>query len=348
MINRNDQLPAISSAVIIGIAMPTYGIEEEVFITEPERPTFESFYYLARLLAKDPRFYYTHSAHNFARGKDLKQGWVSGVEISTGVHEDIDSLAQDLAERRAELASVTTGLIVPMGHLINYDAPTNTCAIHIHIGGVNDKQRLYGNLIHFLPILPLFTANSPMVKGRYFGKSYRMFKSFAIGPIKSDWTVRFQDIILSKRLGTIELRVCDTCWDMDRIKLLLAAVKAIAELNETLEPNVEQYNALRDDICHKGILDETAGLVDELGSMVDFPVESLTRTASDELRDVYDKDGLVAAYSAMDNGYRNGMFKPRLVEKKQQADIIKGAFGFLAYFLPRLPYYAWKGFKEQA
>ncbi|MHB9037948.1 MAG: hypothetical protein ACYC64_14920 [Armatimonadota bacterium] len=328
--------------------MPTFGIEEEVFITEPERPTLDSFYYLAKLLAKDPRFYYTHSAHNFARGKDLKQGWVSGVEISTGVHEDVEAVGQDLEKRRSELASVVTGLIVPMGHLINYDAPTNTCALHIHIGGIKDKVRLYGNLIHFLSILPLFTANSPMVLGKYFGQSYRMAKSFAIGPIKRDWTVRFQDIILSKRLGTIELRACDTCWDMNRIIWLLRAVSAIAELNESLEPDIERYNSLRDEICQKGIIEETAGLLDELKSMVDFPMEMLTRTASDDLRDLYERDGLVAAYSAMDSGYRGGAFEPREIEKKQGADVVKGTLGFLAYFVPRLPYYAWKGFKEQA
>ncbi len=34
--------------------MPIFGIEEEVFVTEPQRPTLRSFYYLARLLAKNP------------------------------------------------------------------------------------------------------------------------------------------------------------------------------------------------------------------------------------------------------------------------------------------------------
>lgn len=328
--------------------MATYGIEEEVFITEPERPTFDSFYYLARLLAKNPGFYYTHSCHNFARGKDLKQGWVSGVEISTGIHEDIEALACDLEKRRAELASVTSGLFVPMGHLINYDAPTNTCAIHIHISGVEDQKRLYGNLIHFLPILPLFTANSPMVDGEYFGQSYRMFKSFAIGPIQKDWTIRFQDIILSKRLGTIELRACDTCWDMNRVRYLLNAVKAIAELNQTLPYDVEKYNSLRPEICRRGIIEETAGLVDELSAIVDVPVELLTRTASDDLHELYKNQGLVVAYSALDNGYRCGRFEPRPVKKEQHTDVVKGTLGFLAYFIPRLPYYAWKGFKEQA
>ena len=139
--------------------MPIYGIEEEVFITEPERPTLKSFCYLAKLLARDPRFYYTHSAHNFARGADVKQGVMSGVEISTVTSDDIEALVDDLAKSRADMASVTSGLIVQMGHLIQYDAPTNTCAIHVHISGVEDKLRLYGNLIHFLPVLPVFTMN---------------------------------------------------------------------------------------------------------------------------------------------------------------------------------------------
>ncbi len=326
--------------------MPTYGIEEEVYVTEPERPTFESFYYLARLLVKDPAYYYTHSAHNFARGKDLKQGWVGGVEISTGVHEDAEAAVDDLAVRRAELASVCTGLIVPMGHLINCNMPTNTCAVHVHIGGVADNRRLYGNLIHFLPILGLFTANSPMVDCEYFGQSYRMSKSWAIGPIQEDWKGRFQDVILSKRLGTVELRVLDPCWDLSRVRWLMRAVKTIAELDETLEPNFETYNNLRDEICRAGLLDETRALAEELRALVDFPMEMLERTASDELHEVYNIDGLLGAYSALDNGYRNGIFKPKPVDKQQKTNIAKGIIGFAAYFIPRFPYYFWKGLRE--
>lgn len=325
--------------------MTTFGVEEEVFITEPERPTLDSFYYLARLLARNPWFYYTHSAHNFARGSDIKQGWVSGVEISTGIHEDVEAVADDLAKRRGELASVCSGLVVPMGHLINYDSPTNTCAIHVHIGGIEDKRRVYGNLIHFLPILSLFTINSPMVRGEYYGQSYRMCKSWAVGEIKEDWTSRFQDIILSKRLGTIELRACDPCWDMSRIRRLLKCIQAIAELDETLEPNIEEYNSLRCEICRRGLIEETAGLVDELRSIVDFPREMLERTASDELHEMYNNHGLIGAYSALDNGYRNGVFEPVPVTKEQRAGL-KGILGFVAYFVPRLPYYAWKGLKE--
>lgn len=326
--------------------MPIFGIEEEVFITEPERPTLRSFYYLAKLLAKDPRFYYTHSAHNFARGSDVKQGVMSGVEISTEMSDDVEALADALQKRRGDLASVTSGLIVPVGHLLDYDTPTNTCAIHIHISGVKDKQRLYGNLIHFLPILPLFTINSPSFASGYFGQSYRMAKSWAIGPIKPDWKIRFQDIILSKRLGTIELRLFDPCWDISRIRWLLRAVKAISELDVTLDPGIDRYNSMRDSVCRNGLLDESADLVSELKSLVDFPVELFTRTASDELRAIYDREGLVAAYSALDSGYRGGAFEPREIPYGQRAGLAEGLVGFVGYFVPRLPYYAWKGLVE--
>ena len=326
--------------------MPTFGIEEEVFITEPERPTLRSMYYLAKLLARDPRYYYTHSASNFARGQDLKQGMMSGVEISTDVHEDIEDLIRDLQRRRADVSAVSTGLIVPVGHLLDVDTPTNTCAIHIHIGGVTDKHRLYNNLLHFLPILPLFTINSPMQECNYFGKSYRMHKSFAIGPIGSDWSVRFQDLIYSKRIGTVELRLCDPCWDIGRIRYLLTALKAIAEIGEDLQPNIQRYNDLREDICRNGLLDGTADLVTELRSIADFPLEIIEHTASDDLKAAYDEHGLVGAYSAVDNGYRNGCFEPREVTDIHKSHIGHSILGFAGYFIPRLPYYAWKGLME--
>jgi len=326
--------------------MPTFGIEEEVFITEPQHPTLRSFYYLAKLLAKNPRFYYTHSAHNFARGSDVKQGVMGGVEISASANDDVEMLADDFARRRADLASVTSGLIVPVGHLFDYETPTNTCAIHIHIGGVSDKKRLYGNIVHFLPVLALFTMNSPMAASKYFGQSYRIANSWAIGAIKPDWKYRFQDIILSKRLGTIELRVSDPCWDINRVRWLLRAIKAIAELETDLDPGIERYNCLRERICRDGLLDEIADLVDELKELVDFPIELLEHTASDEVKAVYESDGLVAAYSALDNGYRNGVFEPRPVKFKKRIGAIEGALGFVGYFVPRLPYYAWKGLVE--
>lgn len=326
--------------------MLTYGVEEEVFVTEPERPTLRSLYYLARLMARDPGYYYTHSAHNFARGADLKQGLMSGVEMSTRIHSDVEALADDLQARRKDLSAVTSGLIVPMGHLINYDTPTNTCAIHVHIGGMKDKRRVYNNLLHFLPVLPLSTMCSPMAGECYFGQSYRMAKSFAIGAIRDDWKIRFQDLILSRRLGTIELRVCDTCWDMERVRWLLRSIKHISELEEDLDPAVERYNSQREHISRHGLLDENAGLVEELRSLVGLPEEILAHTASDDIAQIYKSEGLLGTYSALDNGYRNGVLEPRPVPPKPRFHAVKGMVGFLGYFLPRLPYYAWKGLIE--
>jgi gamma-glutamyl:cysteine ligase YbdK (ATP-grasp superfamily) len=326
--------------------MPTFGVEEEVFITEPERPTIRSLYFLAKLLARNPRYYYTHSASNFSRGPDLRQGLMSGVEISTGIHNDVEELADDLQERRRDLSAVASGLIVPVGHLPNFDAPTNTCSLQVHVGGVANKERVYRNLLHFLPILPLFTINSPMAAGKYFGQSYRMNKSFAIGPILDDWTIRFQDLILSKRIGTVELRACDPCPDMKRVRWLLRAVSAVASLDDDLDPNPERYNGLRDAISRKGLLDETADLVEELQALINFPIELIQRTASDELHELYGKNGLVAAYSAADNCYRNGVFEPREVKCDGSGATAEGILGFVGYFIPRLPYYAWKGLVE--
>ena len=75
-------------------------------------------------------------------------------------------------------------------------------------------------------------------------------------------------------------------------------------------------------------------------------MELLERTASDELSEMYDSVGLVGAYSALDNGYRNGVFEPRAVDARQRAGTVKGLVGFVGYFVPRLPYYAWKGLVE--
>ena len=113
-------------------------------------------------------------------------------------------------------------------------------------------------------MLPLFTINSPMAASEYFGQSYRMANSWAIGPVGDDWKVRFQDIILSKRLGTVELRVFDPCWDMNRIRWLLRVVKAISELDVALDPAIDRYNSLRDNICRDGLIDEVDDLVEEL------------------------------------------------------------------------------------
>ncbi|MCS7191352.1 MAG: hypothetical protein NZ843_07105, partial [Fimbriimonadales bacterium] len=73
----------------------TYGIEEEIFITEPTRPALSAFYPMAKLLWRNPRYYYKHSATNFARGRDARQCLMSSVEIATRPHSDLEALLAD-------------------------------------------------------------------------------------------------------------------------------------------------------------------------------------------------------------------------------------------------------------
>lgn len=327
--------------------MPTLGLEEEVFVTEPKRPSLRSLYYLAKLLAKNPRYYYIHSASNFARFGDIRHGLMGGVELSTGVHNTPDALVEDLAERRRDLSSVASGLIVSAGHLLEHDTPSNVCGLQIHIGGVPDKERTYKNIVHFLPLLCLLTANSPAVDGKRFGKSYRIYNSFAIGPLRSDRTFRFQDIIFSKRLGTIEVRVCDPTWDLGRVRALVECLVAIAGYDGDLGFDPGTYNELRETSAREGYTERTHALYQELGQLVDVREELFQTSPADHLWEVFEQGGAVAAYSAADSAYRGGEFQAQAITPAgSSSHLAAGVAGFMGYFLPKLPYYTWKAVVE--
>lgn len=325
--------------------MATYGLEEEVFVCEPERPTLKSLYYLAKLLWRNPRLNYVNTASNFARGKDVEQGLMSGIEVATRRHSTPEELFEDLLKRRKELSSVCEGLIVPLGHLINYQAPTNVCALQIHVGDVKDQRKVYNNLAYFLPILTLLTINAPYADGKYFGQSFRIANAYAIGPLKDDWTARFQDIILAKRLNTIELRVFDPTWDLERIKILLETVDVIVQLEKDFPLDVERYNRWRKRLVKEGYSGDLKALWVQLKDVCEISEDLLRQTSSDYLKDYYEKNGLVKTYSALDNAYRNGLFEPGPIPKSR-ANLIKGIAGFTGYYIPKLPYIVWKYLRE--
>ncbi len=325
--------------------MATYGIEEEVFVVGPSKPSLSSLYYLSKLLWKDPVKNYVMTASNFARGRDIAQCLMGGVEVATGIHTSTEDLIEDLKQRRSDLASVSEGLIVPIGHLIDLDTPTNVCALQVHIGNVSDQEHVYHNLVYFLPVLMLLTINSPYKNREYFGQSVRIAKSFAIGFLKEDKKERFQDIIISKRLKTIELRVFDPTWDINRVEVLLNAIKAIVNLNTRMPDGVGRYNQLRLRIARNGFIDELDPVKRDLKRVCNLQDEMVHNTSSDETRQSYEQNGLLATYSAMDNGYRNNVLKQQaIVEPRSKA--IKAAAGFAGYYLPKLPYVIWKYMRE--
>jgi gamma-glutamyl:cysteine ligase YbdK (ATP-grasp superfamily) len=264
----------------------TLGLEEEVFITAPTRPTLDALYALAKLLWRNPRYYYKHTASNFARGRDARQCLMSSVEIATRPHTDIDALLEELRTHRAALADAAgDAYIVPVGHLFDLDAPTNTAGLHIHIGAPPERrQTVYANLAYFLPLLILLSASSPYAGGRSFGQSYRAAASFAIGALRDDPYYRFQDLILARRLGTIEIRACDPVWDLARLRVLLEAVQAIAQLPTARPIDRARYAALRHQAACIGYTPDLQALHRELCAVYEIPEALLKMTIADELR----------------------------------------------------------------
>lgn len=325
--------------------MVTYGIEEEVFVVEPLRPSLKSLYYLQQLLWQRPGFNYFHTAPNLAHLPDTKTGIMSGIELATGISPDIRSLKQELIRRRQELGQVCEGLILPLGHLLNYKSPSRTCALHIHIGNSPYRSRAYLNLAYFLPLLALFTVNSPCAGGRYFGQSYRIFQSPFIGPLKEDPWYRFQDIIISRRLKTIEIRIFDSTWDLERLGVLLEAIDRIVNFKEELKFDARLYRRRRGKIATGGYDDYTKNLYRQLNEFYPLSEKFFLDTASDRVYHCYQKNGLLMTYTALDNAYRTGVFEPR-----EAPDCPRGLLPILAgvagYYIPRLPYTLWKVWRE--
>lgn len=327
----------------------TFGLEEEVFITEPERPTLASLYYLARLLRRSPKRYYRYSASNFARGEDARQCLMSGVEIATAPHNSIDALLEDLRQRRADLIwAVGSSYIVPVGSLFDLDCPTNTCGLHIHLsvsGSETERKRVYQNLAYFLPLLILASASSPFVKNRYYGPSYRVASSYASGVLREDPAYRFQDLIFARRLGTIEIRALDPVWDIERLRWILQAVQAIVLLPFTQPLQLARYASLREQAACEGYTPALRGLYQELSEYVSLPESSLTRTASDEMAEWYEKHGMASTYRALDHAYRHGWMK-EVPPRPLRGTFLKGLAGLAGYYVLRLPYTLYKAWRE--
>jgi hypothetical protein len=334
---------AVSAPATRGV---TLGIEEEVFVCEPEAPSLASLGHLARLMWSDPRRHYARTASNFARGDDLRHGVMSCVEISTGVHDVVDGAVEDLATRRRELGAVVgdAGLIVPLGSLLQTVTPTNTAALQIHVGAP-DREAAYANLAHYLPVLAVLGAGSPGAGGVRFGQSWRMANGFAIGPLLPDPTARFQDLIVSKRLGTIEVRLLDPVWDLTRVRVLAGAIAAIATL-PARPLDREGWNAVREGVVRDGLKDAVRPLARELSQIADVPEAMLERTAADEAWEHFEAHGLVPTYSALDHGWRDGVFAARDVPP-MRASALRAALGLAGYYLPKFPYVTWKYLKEK-
>ncbi|HSW10819.1 MAG TPA: hypothetical protein VLK32_07965 [Bacillota bacterium] len=323
------------------------GLEEEVFLTQPDEPSLESLYYLARLLWTDPRFYFVHTDSNFARGEDVLRGVMGGVEVSTHPCSSPAELVADLAARRRALAAACgdQALLVAIGHLVQGETATRTCGLHLHLGGLPDPHRSYRRLARFLPLLALLTASTPYSEGSRWGTSYRLAHSYALGSLRADPYYRFQDLILARRLGTLEARLFDPTWDLRRIETLIECVLAVAMRGPDRELNLDEYARLRHQAAACGYTRELAARYRELADIHPVDEELFAVPPAETIVTLVRRHGVTGAYSALDNAYRGGSLVPdRLPRYRVRPDRVVA--GLLGYYLPRLPYKARKAWQE--
>lgn len=326
--------------------MTTLGLEEEVFVLEPLLPTTRSLYYLSRLFWQNPKRNYILTASNFARGQDLKCGMMSGVEVATDICHTPEETIEQLRVLRKQLAAVAEGYIAALGHLLQTDTPTNVCALQIHLGGMKDPIRSYDNIARFLPLLILLLANSPMRKRERFGQSYRLQVGYATGPLTGDRRYRYQDLIISKRLGTIEVRAFDANPNLERIRIALNVLLALVNTSAHYPLDLATYRRQREQAITIGLTEELSQLAKELNEQVTIPLELLQHTESDQTAQMYEIDGLAGAYQKLDFRYRQ-MDYTLPPHSWLTRRLLQPALGFLTYYFPKFPYVSYKYFKEK-
>lgn len=325
----------------------TLGLEEEVFLLERGRlaPTLQSLDAMRRLLWSNPKRYMVRSASNFARGEDQKECFMGSVEVSTDVHPDARSACDDLLQRRKEFARAARGArVVPVGSLFTLNSPSNTSGFHIHVGVPHrERERVFENLAYFLPVLAVASASSPYVAGKFYGLSYRIAEPHALGPLLEDREYRFQDIIITKRLGTIEARLLDPMPEMSRVREVVAAAEAIARFEGRMPFSREEYNGARPEWAKEGLNSWIRKRWEGLQEVYSLPIGLLEEPFSKRLADLVRRSGPLRAYEEADRVWRAGTGIHHPMRKHSRFRVVSGVAGFYAV---RLPYMAYKGIKE--
>lgn len=339
-------MPASLSA----LAAPTYGLEEEVFVLYQGRTSLASLWKMGELLWQDPRRNWAATATNFRRGEAARREVMSSVEVSTRVEFSAATLFAAALSRRRELArTFMSGQLLALGALPGSDR-YHTAGLHIHVGVPEaERERVYGNLAYFLPVLTLASASSP-----YFGEGAggtetggpisRIKSSFALGELGGDPYERFQDLIITRRLGTLELRVLDPVPDPERLWAILQAVEKIAKLPDTLPFSRESYNQLRAQMLG-GSLDSLWERAEELAERVGFSADWLRRTEADRVRRHTEEHDWASTCAHLDGLYRSGIWQDLGTPHPLPA-AWQGYAGFARYYLPKLPYIARKAYVE--
>jgi hypothetical protein len=174
-------------------------------------------------------------------------------------------------------------------------------------------------------------------------KSYRMSCNFASGELREDREYRFQDLIVSKRLGTVEIRALDPIPDLDRLRHILNAVVAIASIEDAMPFDRERYNAERPTWVRAGLNEYVDRLWSALQPIYPLPKALLAETQSDRLTNIAQEVSPEAAYREVDSIWRAGT---GVALELRPHSRFRSFTGVLGYYSVQLPWMAYKGYKE--
>lgn len=219
------------------------GVEEEFFIVDEETlfPTSFTPKVILKLIRSDFG-YFQKSSMESPISRELIRAGCPIIELKTSPHKDVGCLLNEMQHHRGVLADIAREehvLIVPSGlhpvHDTQKDSQLLCCALHVHVSGYPLKKSFYA-LVRRIPELIALSANSPFLNGRVFGKAARVLCSYAIG-LPRGFYRRMSDVIINRKLATVELRVCDTQivtgQVLDFLNLVLSIVDSDCKMPRT-------------------------------------------------------------------------------------------------------------------
>jgi len=217
------------------------GIEEEFFLVDNESLFPVSFTpkLILKLIRKTGSYLLKSSMESPLSRQLFKAGFPI-IEVKTSPHRDVDCLLEEVKHHRKILSDLVEEehlLIVPSGLHPAYspekDSRLLCCAIHVHISEYPLEKAFFALAGH-IPELLALTANSPFLNGKVCGKSMRTLYSYAIG-FPSYFYKRASDVIINRKLRTVELRVCDSQIVSNDIFKLVHLVLGIIDSHCKLE-----------------------------------------------------------------------------------------------------------------
>jgi gamma-glutamyl:cysteine ligase YbdK (ATP-grasp superfamily) len=164
-----------------------------------------------------------------------------------------------------------------------------------------------------------------------------------LGPLRQDREYRFQDIIVSKRLGTIEMRIFDPIPEIFRLREIVDCLIAIAAYKGQVPFSREDYNARRKKWTVEGRTPWITERWQELQQIYAFPTDLLENTLSDRLRAIAEENSIEAAYAEVERIWREGT---DISPEYRPYSRLRAAAGLAGYYAIRLPFMAYKGYKE--